>query len=271
MTRWLVAGEFVRRSFTSRLLVLVGVVAVLYLIIAGCFYGGQFYVQGRVYASAEQFALARAVSYHLAAAWGILFAVMLGMSAAAQPLADGRTSFVLAKPVRRGDVLLGQLLGAFATAAATVVALGAVATVIYILRSHSFPATLWLGLGPALLAVALGVALASFVSLFLPRVVAGMLGIIAYLASWPAAFPALRDFMTSGSQDAGLNFPWWLRWGAEVYFAATPPLAGLQLRGADLVAGRPWGVDGWLTLATGAAFVVVLYVAAYALFARRDV
>lgn len=266
-----IAGEYLRRSFTSRLLVLAGIVVFLYFLIVSCFYGGQFYVQGRVYAGAEQAALARAVAFHLACLWGIVFGIMLGAGAVAQPLTDGRTAFLLVKPCRRREVLAGQLLGAWATTAATVVGLLLIATVTHLIRANAFPGTLWLGAAGGLLAAAVAVTLAAFCSLFLPRVVTAMLALIAYGASWPAAFPELRDFMTGAYKFAELKFPWWLRWGSEVYFAAWPPLAGLEMRAADVVAGRPWGVDGWLTLATGAVYTVTLAVATWALFARRDV
>jgi len=269
---WLIAFESIRRSFTSRLLVLVGLVVVLFLAVTSCFFGGTFYTQGQVYDPSQQLGLARTVSYYFASGWGVLFAIMLGMGAVSQPLSDGRAAFLLAKPQPRTNILLGQLLGAFLTAAATVAALGLLASALYLIRGHSFPGTLWLGFAVTLLALALATLLVAFFSLFLPRVVAGMLGIIVYLASLPAASGELRDFMTGGYKEAGFAFPWWVKWGSEVYFAAAPPLAGIQLRGAALLAaGAPWGFDQWLTLAAGAAYVAALFVGTWALYARRDI
>lgn len=271
MTVWLVAREDFKRSFSPRMLVVLGVVAVLFLIVAGCLFGAQLYGGGRVYGAEEQFNVARAASYHMAVGWGLLFAIMLAMGAASRPLEDGRAQFLLTKPVRRSHVLLGQLVGVFLSALAAAAALAALASALSLIRAHVFPWTLWLGLAVASLALALVVALVAFFSLFLPRVVAAMLGIIFYLASFPAAFGAVRDFMTGGYRDAGLQFPWYVRWGAEVYFAAAPPIAGVQLRAGELVRLKAWGVDGWLTVATAAAYVVVFFVAAWALYSRRDV
>ena len=271
MTVWLVAWEFFKRAFASRTLVVFGVVGVLFLIVAGCLFGAQLYSGSHVYAAEEQLGIARAASYHIAVAWGILFATMLAMGAASRPLDDGRAAFLLSKPVRRSHVLLGQLLGVFLTALAAAAALAALASVLSLWRAHAFPGTLWLALGVASLAFALAVALAAFFSMFLPRVVAGMLGIIFYLGSFPAAIGALRDFMTGGYKEAGLQLPWYVRWGAEVYFAAAPPIAGVQLRAAELLKGQSWGVDGWLTVATAAVYVVLFFVATWALYARRDV
>ncbi len=271
MTVWLVAWEYFRRAFTSRTLVVFAVVGVLFLIVAGCLFGAQLYSGGRVYGAEEQLAIARAASYHIAVAWGILFAVMLAMSAASRPLDDGRAQFLLSKPVRRSHVLLGQLLGVFLTALAAAAALAALASALSLLRAHVFPWTLWLAVAVASLALALAVTLVAFFSMFLPRVVAGLFGIIFYLASFPAAINALRDFMTGGYKDAGLQFPWYVRWGAEVYFAAAPPVAGVQLRAAELLKLQRWDADGWLTLATAAVYVVVFFVATWALYARRDV
>jgi len=196
---------------------------------------------------------------------------MLAMGAASRPLDDGRAAFLLSKPVRRSYVLLGQLLGVFLAALAAAAALAALASALSLLRAHVFPGTLWLGLGVASLSLALVVALVAFFSMFLPRVVAGMLGIIFYVASFPAAFSKVRDFMTGGYKDAGLEFPWYVRWGAEVYFAAAPPIAGVQLRAAELLKLQRWDVDGWLTVATAAVYVVLFFVATWALYARRDV
>ena len=271
MTVWLVAWEFFKRAFASRTLVVFGVVGILFLIVAGCLFGAQLYSGSHVYAAEEQLAIARAVSYHIAVAWGVLFAVMLAMGAASRPLDDGRAQFLLSKPVRRSHVLLGQLLGVFLTALAAAAALAALASALSLLRAHVFPWTLWLGVGVSSLSLSLAVALVAFFSMFLPRVVAGMLGIIIYLGSFPAAIGALRDFMTGGYKEAGLQLPWYVRWGAEVYFAAAPPIAGVQLRAAELLKGQSWGVDGWLTVATAAVYVVLFFVATWALYARRDV
>jgi len=185
------------------MLVVLGVVAVLFLIVAGCLFGAQLYGGGRVYGAEEQFNVARAASYHMAVGWGLLFAIMLAMGAASRPLEDGRAQFLLTKPVRRSHVLLGQLVGVFLSALAAAAALAALASALSLIRAHVFPWTLWLGLAVASLALALVVALVAFFSLFLPRVVAAMLGIIFYLASFPAAFGAVRDFMTGGYRDAG--------------------------------------------------------------------
>lgn len=271
MTVWLVAWEFFKRSFSPRMLVVLGVVGILFLIVAGCLFGAQLYSGGHVYRAGEQAALARGASYHIAVAWGILFATMLAMGAASRPLDDGRAAFLLSKPVRRSHVLLGQLLGVFLGALAAAAALALLASALSLVRAHVFPWTLWLGLGVASLSFALVVALVAFFSMFLPRVVAGMLGIIFYVASFPAALSKVRDFMTGGYGDAGLKFPWYVRWGAEVYFAAAPPIAGVQLRAAELLKLQRWGADGWLTVATAAAYVVLLFVATWALYARRDV
>ena len=271
MTVWLVAWEFFKRAFASRTLVVFGVVGVLFLIVAGCLYGAQLYSGSHVYGAEEQLGIARAASYHIAVAWGILFATMLAMGATSRPLDDGRAAFLLSKPVRRSHVLLGQLLGVFLTALAAAAALAVLASVLSLWRAHVFPGTLWLALGVASLALALAVALVAFFSMFLPRVVAGMLGIIFYLGSFPAAIGALRDFMTGGYKDAGLQLPWYVRWGAEVYFAAAPPIAGVQLRAAELLKGQSWGVDGWLTVGAAAVYVVLFFVATWALYARRDV
>ncbi len=271
MTVWLVAWEYFKRAFASRTLVVLGVVGVLFLIVAGCLFGAQLYSGGHLYGAEEQLGVARAASYHIAVGWGVLFAVMLAMSAASRPLEDGRAQFLLSKPVRRGHVLLGQLLGVFLTALAAAAALAALASVLSLLRAHVFPGTLWLAVAVGSLALALAVALVAFFSMFLPRVVAGLFGIIFYLASFPAAINSLRDFMTGGYKEAGLQFPWYVRWGAEIYFAAAPPIAGVQLRAAELLKAQRWDVDGWLTLATAAVYVVVFFVATWALYARRDV
>jgi uncharacterized membrane protein YhaH (DUF805 family) len=45
----------------------------------------------------------------------------------------------------------------------------------------------------------------------------------------------------------------------------------VQLRAAELMKAQRWGVDGWLTLATAAVYVVLFFVATWALYARRDV
>ncbi|UCH78040.1 MAG: ABC transporter permease subunit [Candidatus Coatesbacteria bacterium] len=271
MTVWLVAVEYLRRSLSPRLLIVAGVVGVVYLLVGSCLFGAQLYGGGGLVGAEEQYSLARAASFHMATTWGVLFAIMLAMSAASRPLEDGRAAFLLSKPVRRSHVLLGQLLGVFLTSTATVAALGVLATALSLLRTQTFPATLWLGLAAGSLAIALAVALVAFFSLFVPRVVAGLLGIIFYVGSVPAASHAVRDFMTGGYEKAGLDFPWYVRAGSEVYFAAVPPLAGAQVRAAELLKLQAWDYDGWIAMATAAVYVVLFFVVSWALYARRDV
>ena len=120
-TSWLIASEYLRRTFTSKSLLLVILVGVIFLLVGGCLFGGDFNVQGQDLERADQLGLARAVSYHFATAWAVFFAVMLGASAVARPLEDGRTAILLSKPVSRAQVLLGQAGGAFLAAAANAV------------------------------------------------------------------------------------------------------------------------------------------------------
>jgi ABC-type transport system involved in multi-copper enzyme maturation permease subunit len=253
------------------MLIVLAVVAALFVIISGCLFGSQLYAGGNAVAGEQQLDLARDVAFYMAVGWGVLYAVMLAMSAAARPLEDGRAAFLLAKPVRRSQVLFGQLLGVYLTALATVVGLGLIASVLSVIRAHAFPATLWLALAVSAVAYALVAAFVAFLSMFVPRIVAGLMGIILYALSMPAASSSLRDFMTGGYREAGLNFPWYVRWGSEVYFAAVPPVAGVQVRAAELLKMNGWGFDAWMTLATAAVYVVVFAVATWALYARRDV
>jgi ABC-type transport system involved in multi-copper enzyme maturation permease subunit len=268
----LIALEELRHAFASRLVILLAAVGVLFLLVTSCFAGANLNANGRILGGEEQLGLARAVVFHFAVAWGVLFATMLGMSAASRPLDDGRTALLCARGLRRGDVLLGQLLGAWLTALASVAALAALGTVVFLLRGYAFPATLWLGVAVASVALALATALAAFVSTFLPRVVAGMAGILAYAFSFPAAFPQLRTFLTAGYDVTGVQLPWYFKWGSELYFTAWPPLAGAQLRAGDLLAlPLKWGSEGWLTLGTAVGYVALLYLMTFAVFRARDI
>lgn len=268
---WLIAAEYLRRTFTSKSLVLVILVAVIFLIVGGCLFGGDFNVQGQDLAPADQLGLARAVSYHFATAWAIFFAVMLGASAVARPLEDGRTAILLSKPLSRARVLIGQAGGAFLAAAINAGFILVLATALHLLAGGGVAYRLWAAFPLALLAVAVASTFATLASLFLPRVVAAMLGVILYLASVPAAFPKLRDFIAGdASRMLGMHIPWYVRWGTEIYFALCPPLAGAEFRGADIVAARPFTFDAWLTLATAGVYVVVFAVAAWAVFSRKD-
>lgn len=271
MTAWTVAAEYFRRAFASRMIIVLVVVAALFVIISGCLFGSQLYAGGNVVAGEQQLDLARDVAFYMAVGWGVLYAVMLAMSAAARPLEDGRAAFLLAKPVRRSQVLLGQLLGVFLTVLATVAGLGLIASALSLIRAHTFPVTLWLGLAVSAVSFALVATFVVFLSLFVPRIVAGLMGIILYALSMPAASSDLRDFMTEGYRKVGMDFPWYVRWGSEAYFAAVPPVAGVQVRAAELLKLNWWGFDGWMTLATAGVYIVVFGVAAWALYARRDV
>jgi hypothetical protein len=264
--------------------VVLGVVAVIFLKVAGCLFGAQFYYASPSEVNLVQLEAARITSFHFAVGWGILFAVMLAMGAASRPFHDGRAAFLFSKPVPRSHVLLGQLLGVFLTALTTSAALAAVATALALIYFHVFLWTLWLALGVASLAIALAVVFVAFFSMFLPRVVAGLLGIVFYVANFPTTVRVIYEIMTGGFIDGVVGLPRYALWGAElkVYYALMPPVARVQLRAAELLGlgelraelfgleESGWSGDSWLTVATAAAYVVGLFVATWALYNRRD-
>jgi len=271
MKIWTLAVERLRGALKSKLLILLLVISALFAMITTCFYGAQLTAEGKAVDPEAQVFFARNVSFHLAAFWGMILSVFLGMTAVSRPIEDGRAAITLSKPTSRLEFVLGQTLGAVLTTAVSVGALLLISWGLYALRLRTFDLYIWLGFGIVILGFVLAAAMVEAVGMFVPRLIAGMFGVVVYLASFPAAFPQLHDILKGGGSLMLANVPWYFRWGAEVYFAFMPPLANIQMRAADLMNGSSFAeTEIWSGLLTGLIYVVVAVGVTWGVFIRRD-
>jgi ABC-type transport system involved in multi-copper enzyme maturation permease subunit len=268
---WTLAVERLRGALKSKLLILLLVISALFALITTCFYGAQLTTEGGVVDPESQVFFARNVSFHLAAFWGMLLSIFLGMMAVSRPIEDGRAAITLSKPTSRLEFVLGQTLGTLLTVGVSVGVLLLISWVLYTIRLKVFDFYIWMGFGVVLLGFLLAAAMVEAVGMFVPRLIAGMFGVVVYLASFPAAFPQLHDILKGEGSLMLANVPWYLRWGAEVYFTFIPPLANVQLRAADLMNGVSFAeTEVWSGLLTGFIYVVVALGVTWGVFIKRD-
>ncbi len=88
MRVWTLALERLRGTVKSKLLILLLVISALFAIITTCFYGMQMTAEGELVDVETQVYLAKNVSFHLAAFWGVILSVFLGMTALSRPIED---------------------------------------------------------------------------------------------------------------------------------------------------------------------------------------
>jgi ABC-type transport system involved in multi-copper enzyme maturation permease subunit len=246
MKVWTLATERLRGALKSKLLILLLVISALFALITTCSYstGCQMNVEREVVDAETQVFLA---------------------------IEDGRAAITLSKPTSRLEFVLGQTLGTVLTTAVSVGALLLISWGLYTLRLKTFDLYIWLGFGIVLLGFLLAAAMVEAVGMFVPRLIAGMFGVVVYLASFPAAFPQLHDILKGEGSLMLANVPWYVRWGAEVYFTFMPPLANIQMRAADLMNGASFAeTEIWSGLLTGLIYVVVAIGVTWGVFIRRD-
>ena len=271
MKVWTLAVERLRGALKSKLLILLLVISALFALITTCFYGAQLTTEGGVVDPESQVFFARNVSFHLAAFWGMILSVFLGMTAVSGPIEDGRAAITLSKPTSRLEFVLGQTLGTLLTVAVSVSVLLLISWVLYTIRLKTFDFYIWIGFGVVLLGFLLAGAMVEAVGMFVPRLIAGMFGVVVYLASLPAAFPQLHDIFKGTGNLMLANVPWYVRWAAEAYFAFVPPLGNIQLRAADLMNGASFlETEIWSGLLTGFIYVVVALGVTWGVFIKRD-
>lgn len=265
------AVERLRGALKSKLLILLLIISALFGLITTCFYGAQITSEGGVLDAESQVSLARNLSFHLAAFWGMILSVFLGMTAVSAPIDDGRAAIILSKPASRLELVFGQVLGVLFTVAVSVGALLLISWVLFTLRLRTFDLYIWLGFGVVLLGFLLAAAMVAAVGMFVPRLIAGVFGVVVYLASFPAAFPQLREVFEGTGSIILADIPWYVRWGAEVYFTFMPPLGNIQLRAADLMNGASFSEpEIWSGLVTAAIYIAVAMGVTWGVFVKRD-
>lgn len=196
---------------------------------------------------------------------GILLVVFLGCGQVAVEAETRSLTTVLARPVRRRDVLLGRYLGTLAAIALSTAILSAVLALVLIAREGAIDAPQALSIGGGIALAFLQVAVLLAVALLwapsLPFPASTLLTLVTL------ALGHLGGYLASHLEDA----PAPVRFAWDVVRAVVPDLQAFNV--ASLVAaGRAVPADYFaLTSLYGIVYIVFVMTLAVAVFERREI
>ncbi|MCP4231820.1 MAG: ABC transporter permease subunit [bacterium] len=311
---WIIATEQLRQSVKSWLLVALAIVGLLLVIVFNSCWLTFFLVEKQAYkVSMEQLdnaevelteeekeeyreemkdahdknkgdivTIARAFTFHTSAFWGVIIAIMLGMNALVGPLNNGRAAVILARSVRRWELVLGQITGATLSAAAVAFLLALVNWAIYCLTIGRFDGWLWIGMLFSIISYLLAVCFVSALSLFIPRVVAVIIGLVSYALSYAAANEEwVRGMLEQNLPAAELSqmegfdiytiLVFLIEKGTDAFFIFTPPIATALIRAGEIITNMSFADVNWLGFVQIAVFVVVSVAASWLIIIRKDI
>ncbi len=226
--------------------------------------------------------IARVFTFHTSAFWGVIIAIMLGMNTLAGPLSNGRAAVILARSVRRWEFVIGQIVGATFSAAIVAFVLALANWAIYCLTIGRLDGWLWVGMGISIVSYLLAICFVSALSLFIPRVVAVIIGLVSYAMSYAAANEEwVRGMLEQNipsvdlAQMEGFDFYtiilFLIEKGTDAFFIFTPPIATALMRASDIMVNTSFADINWLGFVQIAAYIAVTLAASWLIIVRKDI
>ncbi len=312
-TIWVIAIEHIRQSVKSWLLIALAIVGLALVLLFNACWLTFFLVENESYKiSSEQIdnatdlsdddkeelreeldevhdtnkdgtlTIARVFTFHTSAFWGVIIAIMLGMNALVGPLSNGRAAVILARSVRRWEFVIGQIIGATLSAAIVAFVLAFVNWIIYCLTIGRLDGWLWVGMGISIVSYLLAVCFVSALSLFIPRVVAVIVGLVSYALSYAAANEEwVRGMLEQNipsvdlAQMEGFNLYTMILFliekGTDAFFIFTPPIATALMRGSEIIVNMSFADIEWVGFIQIAAYIAVTLAASWLIIVRKDI
>ncbi len=287
MTVLLFAGLTLRELARRRLVVAVGLLTLVVLAftgwgmhrLAGATVGGAPIPPPAVRATAAGIVILLAFLFSFVVALG---AALVGAPALAESVANGEILAVLARPIRRADVVLGRWLGTLAALVLYVAVAGGcellvVRALTAYLPPHPFAALAYLA-GAAAVVTTAAIALASR----LPALAAGVVAALLFGLAWIGGIVEALGlgFANPGLADAGtlvtLAFPSDALWRGALYAlqpAVFTAVAATTSASAPATSVNPFAVASpppAALVAWACGWIVVVLGAGVAAFRRRD-
>ncbi|MGQ9707158.1 MAG: ABC transporter permease [bacterium] len=238
---------------------------VIFVLISGCFYSpGSITINQRTLELSELINMIRAINLSLSIFWGMIFAILMGMSSATSEVDSKQIYLVLSKPITRSQYILSRMLSALTISFSIIFVMTLLSWIIYNLRLGVFDLRLWIGVGIVILELALIISFVTLLSLFMPRIIAGFIGIIAYLFSFILSIDVIKTLVLSS------EIPLHTRIIARIIYIIIPPFMSITNLAIDLMNKLPILKHELLCLIHALCYLLISLCFIILLFRRKE-
>ncbi len=183
--------EFIR-SKVMLVLLLIGGFFVLFF--ACCGLGGDMELNNQVLAEQSQVGLFISLGFRVLSIFGALGSIFLGMNAVAGELQNKRAILILTRPISRITWLLGKTIGTWLVVAIDTTVLFVIAYALAAFKIKALLLAPFAGFGLLLFMLLALTLFVTTLSLVLPGIAAGFLGLVTLIVSWIMGLDFLQAY-----------------------------------------------------------------------------
>ncbi|RLC41219.1 MAG: hypothetical protein DRH51_03650 [Candidatus Coatesbacteria bacterium] len=237
---------------------------VLFVLISGCFYSENITINQRLIQGENLIKVVRSITLYLSIFWGMILGILIGISTATGEVENRHIELVLSKPITRTEYILARLLTAFIISFSITLVMSIISWVIYTLRLNVFDLRIFLGIGISALDIALIVSFVTLISLILPRLLAGFVGLMTYFFSFITGIDFLKGFVLSE------DVPTFTKIIARIIYIIVPPFTNIH-KIANSVMNRDMVSRGeFSNLIHGVLYLIICLFLIISIFRRKE-
>jgi ABC-type transport system involved in multi-copper enzyme maturation permease subunit len=258
---WAIACLEVKESLRSRIIYVIGALTVLFILLGRGCNAGNTTVNATVLSDEVRQNLSVAMAFHMISFWSVVLCALIASGILPKEFEEKKMIMVLCRPVKRSSFLTGKLLA--------VMLISSISFVLFLILFFSFfyinsgQVNLSIFPGALLLLINLfSVAVISFFSsLFLPRMLAPLTGLLIYIISIiveiPFYFDKVKMFWTPSA-------------ALQTFHQLFPRLGAVQLLCGSFVTASP-SLDACLTaMGNVMLYSLAIWFAVIYLFEKRQ-
>jgi len=236
----------------------------VFVFISSCFYSENLIINQRTIEQSELIKIVRAVTLYLSTFWGMIFAILMGMTTSTSETDSKQIYLVLSKPITRAEYILSRMFGALVISFSIIFIMSFLSWIIYNLRLGMLDLRLWIGVGTITLDLALVISFVTLISLIIPRILAGFIGIISYLSSFILSIEVIKELIFPG------QIPVHIRIIARIIYIIVPPFASITKLATNLTNELSIGQSGISTLIHALAYLITCLFLCVIIFRRKE-
>lgn len=257
-----IAEEVIMVSLRKHYLYIILIIGLFFILLSGCLYSSTMTINQKVLETGEVADIARTVSFHLVTFWGVLLTILFGARVYKEEYRSGHLEMVLSKPIPRWYYVVGRLLGSYIILLICVFSLGLITNIIYCVRLQTIDLNIWPGFGIISFEILLTLLFVSTLSLIIPRIIAIIVNLIAYLVSFIIGIEVVREAMTHPDISTKTRVIW------KIIHIITPPLAGIQTLASKVISREVIEFFDYQALIQAGIYSVVLFLISIIIFNR---
>ena len=253
---WAIACLEVKESLRSRIIYVIGALTVLFILLGRGCNAGNTTVNATVLSDEVRQNLSVAMAFHMISFWSVVLCALIASGILPKEFEEKKMIMVLCRPVKRSSFLTGKLLAAILISSIAFILFSSVFFTFFYINSGQvslgiFPGALLLLINLFFVAV-----ISFFSSLFLPRMLAPLTGLLIYIISIiveiPFYFDKVKMFWTPSA-------------ALQTFHQFFPRLGALQLLCGSFVTTAPSfdacvTVMGNIILYTAAIWLLVIFI-----------